>query len=222
VPLTLDGDLIKAAFASDGRFVATLSGTPLGGGRGEELKPDTTVRLWNVEIARERFARTLPGSEPALSSDGELVLTVDGTVVNLRRPADGSPHPADPLRHDQLVRSAAFSPDGAALTTLTDRAIYVPSLTTGAGGPVRVKLPARSASSIAFSADGHLVRADGAYGVAGVWEAGTGYEPAARSAGRMRGNRPKPSRSGGAHYRVVLPKSDLRLDATGRSLRRAE
>jgi WD40 repeat protein len=172
--LTLGNDLFAAAFTPDGKLLATLSGTPSGSGRGEKLEPDTTVRLWNVEIGGERFARTLPGSKPALSRDGKFVVAIDGSAAYLRRTADDGSNPADPLRYEARIVSAAFSPDGATLALLTDdKTIRLQSLSAGVGGAARV-IKAPSAGALGFSIDGHLLWAEGGYGIANVWEAGTG------------------------------------------------
>jgi len=165
---------MAGAFAPDAGLLATLSGTPSGGGgHYEVLAPDTVVRLWNVDIDGGRSVRKLPGIEPVLSPDGALVLTSDGDVANLRRTADGSPHPLDPLRYDSRVISAAFSPDGAILAVRTDEGIFLHALSSGANLPVK-EIKAPSSGSIAFTSDSHLIWANGGYGVADVWDVDTG------------------------------------------------
>jgi len=81
---------------------------------------------------------------------------------------------AAPLRHQEPVNSAAFSPDGKFVVTASlDKTARVWEAATGKaiGEPLRHKM---AVNSVAFSPDGNFVATASSDGTARVWEAATG------------------------------------------------
>jgi WD40 repeat protein len=72
---------------------------------------DDEAPLWSREF--------IDGGLCSFSPDGKLIATVDGHAVLLLNARTGKPA-APPLRHEDSIRVAAFSPDGKSLLTASD------------------------------------------------------------------------------------------------------
>lgn len=103
----------SVAFSSDGRYVVTASGDTSVTHRGAPGDRDNTVRLWDVKTGKE--LRRFAGHDAdvfggAISADGRRILSCDGISVRLWDAATG--HELRRFRHESIVYTVAFSPDG--------------------------------------------------------------------------------------------------------------
>jgi len=110
------GQVHSASFSGDGKLIATTSS-------------DNKVYLWNAEtgeLVRQRpirhFARNL-GPHPRFSPDAARILTVVPRVardtLQIWDALTGEPI-GQPLRHDQVVQSFAFSGNGRFILTISE------------------------------------------------------------------------------------------------------
>jgi WD40 repeat protein/serine/threonine protein kinase len=177
-----DARVSDAAVGPDGRHLLTRAG-------------DGTARVWDLAGGKPvPLSLKLSGYVHylAFSPDGSRVLTANGLSPygpfkageeRARFPDDrqaqvwdcskGKPLGA-PLRHDQLVYHASFSPDGSRVVTASqDKTARVWNATTGE--PVTPPLPHGDRVSCAsFSPDGRRVVTCSWDGTARVWDSTTG------------------------------------------------
>jgi WD40 repeat protein len=156
----------SASFSPDGSRIVTASS-------------DKTARLWDTA---GKLERKLTGHGKGLlsasfSQTGQVVTASFDRTVRLWAVTSGQPL-GEPLVHREIIRSAAFSPDGRQVVTASrDGAARVWDVKTGklSVEPLRHRAGLRSA---AFSPDGRQVVTAADDGTARLWDVETGKEMA--------------------------------------------
>jgi WD40 repeat protein len=158
------GEVVKAQFSTDGRFVVTASG-------------DNTARVWDASTGQtltELHGHTGFVTSAAFSPDGKSLVTASADNTARVWDAKTGQTLTDLRGHTAPLLSAAFSPDGNSVVTASyDGTARVLDAKTGQtvadlrghAGPVL---------SAAFSTDGRFVVTASEDNKARVWDAETG------------------------------------------------
>jgi len=203
-PMRHQGEVVTAAWSPDGRWIATGSkdhtarlwdartglqvGPPLRhdgavataewsptGGRLLTVEADGTVRFWDIRRGSPQGQGKLREKVgwAGWSPDGRHVATLFADSAQVWDAATGEPSSL-PMRHGDLIRSVAFSPDGQLLVTASsDQTARVWDAATAlpVGEPMRHAGPVLSA---AWSPSSRLVVTVGSDRTVRLWEARSG------------------------------------------------
>lgn len=165
--LETNHEVMTVAFGPGHKFAVTNSAKRVSGGRGQTLREDATVRLWNLEFRDRRLLYTLDHDRDGLLSSfspgGGQLLTASGKTARLWNVETGRALLRNPLVMEQDIHSVAFSPpDGNLVLTASRDAAQLWDVTTGrAHFAEPLSFPERlglGSSSVSFSATGeHLI-----------------------------------------------------------------
>jgi RNA polymerase sigma factor (sigma-70 family) len=158
-----DGIIWRAAFAPDGKIVASVAG-------------DQTLRLWDVPTGKELRRFEGPKLETAVfSPDGAILAYSDGPSIRLWEVATGKER-RRLQGHRDGVWALAFSPRGDTLASGgEDHSVRLWDVATGQ--EIRqYHGHAGLVSSVSFSPDGATLVSAGLDGTIRVWDVGSGRE----------------------------------------------
>ena len=164
-PLKHEDDVTSAAFSPDGRYIVTASG-------------DRTARVWDAKSGKllTEPLKQIGITPVTFSSDGRYVLTVskynNKTVIvytNKRKFA------TEPLKHGNVVHSAAFSPDGKYIVTASLKTARVWDAKSGKQ-VTELSEHGSLINSAAFSPDGKYIVTASYDKTARVWDAKSGKQ----------------------------------------------
>jgi WD40 repeat protein len=158
------GSMLSAFFDSDGKRIATVS--------------KQGVQIWDAKTGQAAGSPILPENRQdnltgaSLSSDGQLLLTTTENAAQVWNTSTGS-RIGQPMPVPGLI-SAAFSPDGHSVLTMSKQEIWLGDAQNGHSiwkQPVR---PGGALTGASFSPDGRMIVTFTYEGTVNLWNAQTG------------------------------------------------
>lgn len=146
-----------------------------------------TVRLWDMALGKliHRWTVDRAGEYVAFSPDGKMLVTWGlSSTVHLYSVPSGRPISRLSPEDGELIRGAAFSPDGRFFVTIDDLTAHLWNLVTHKEIPL-VWEPGRSLRSVAFTPNGKRLALAGEEHCIRFWDVTTGRESTPSSGGHL-------------------------------------